>query len=144
MDNLELLKSSRLRLEILKKKRERSFGFWSAARYYAQDELWWDDFIHDNRIPWSELKYSVHRGSWNNASVTQDFLQKLWDERKGILLSIKKVYESIDSILEELIVVEGRDLSEVVPYYGASYSALYNAVKDRKWYKQLQEVKKAG
>lgn len=126
---LHALKVARQRLKMLEKEKERTYAFWNLVKYYAQDEIWWDDFIHDNRIPWSELKYSVK--SKGRMDVSLEYAQKAWNERHASLELLRKANRHVVELIENLR-DSGVTFSKIGEYYGATAGGVYNFLTDQK------------
>lgn len=134
---LEDLKKHKEELSKLEKQKQESYAFWSIWKHYAQNEPYFNGFIHKYEIPWEELKY--HHKDEEGSIATGDFVtlqhgEKLWFTRYAILKNIEKTEQRIDELLEALHCKNEVPLAAIGPYYGASPSGVFNYMTSRPWF----------
>jgi hypothetical protein len=141
-DRLLRLEEAKKRLKELEKDRQRSYAFWSLAKYYGQKEPWFTDFIHKEWVWWSELKFVSKPKGDPGMDVSYEYLKGLWAERLEILTDIEACEKTIDNLLEELIIGDSMDMTVIAPYFQTSLSGVFNAVRDRPWFQRRRDLRK--
>ena len=131
-DELEQIKETKQEYDLFCKKRELSYALWSMWKYIAQDEEWFDDFIHDQRIPYSELKaLQKNDGKIRAEMISYDHGVQLWNQRKNILKQVDLIERRLVDVM-----VEARDkdirFKEISKAYGVSIAGVMHFLKRKK------------
>lgn len=121
MTDLERLEALKAELKNAERRREATYAIWTAWKYYAQDEDFFDDLIHDLRIPWKELKWV--RPAEHHSEVTYEHGKRLWESRLKSINECENLKQEIDALLISLR-REGVLLKDIAKYYGSTSEGL--------------------